>query len=85
MKILPMGIARICIGSGAINSKLSILWMLVTKEDPTKDARNAAKNAVASMGNESDPRSSPSGIHCPPGGDEGKGSFSLSIAVVPKT
>ena len=60
MIILPRGIALISRGSGTINSKLSILEIFVIKEDPIKEARNAAKNAVASMGTERDPRSRPS-------------------------
>ena len=58
--ILPMGIALILRGSGTLNSIVAILEIVVIKEDPIKEARNAAKNAVANMGNERDPRSRPS-------------------------
>ena len=44
------------IGSGALNSKLAIREIFEAKDDPTKEAKKAATNAVKSIGIDKSPR-----------------------------
>ena len=73
--ILPIGIALICSGAGALNSMFAIRDTFVTRDDPIREARKAATNAVNNIGKDTSPSENSSCRSYNP--ENGKYSFSF--------